>query len=46
MTLVVIEAMKMENLIKAPAAGRIREVFVEAGQAVDKNDKLIEMEAE
>ena len=43
-TLVIIEAMKMENMIKSPSAAKIKEVFVSSGQAVDKNDKLIEFE--
>jgi len=33
--LVVIEAMKMENEIRAPRAGRLREVAVREGQAVE-----------
>jgi biotin carboxyl carrier protein len=33
--LVVIEAMKMENEIRAPRAGRVREVAVREGQAVE-----------
>jgi len=43
-TLVIIEAMKMENTIKAPYDGVIKEVFVKAGQAVDKNEGLVELE--
>jgi len=42
--LVIIEAMKMENIIKSPYDGRVREIHVAAGQAVDKNDKLVELE--
>jgi biotin carboxyl carrier protein len=33
--LVVIEAMKMENELKAPRAGRVQEVAVQEGQAVE-----------
>jgi biotin carboxyl carrier protein len=33
--LVVIEAMKMENELKSPCAGRVREVPVREGQAVE-----------
>jgi biotin carboxyl carrier protein len=33
--LVVIEAMKMENELKSPRAGRVREVAVREGQAVE-----------
>ena len=43
-TLVIIEAMKMENMIKSPSDGVVKEVFVSAGQAVDKNAKLVELE--
>ena len=43
-TLVIIEAMKMENMIKSPHDGKIKDVHVSAGQAVDKNDKLVEFE--
>ncbi len=43
-TLLIIEAMKMENMIKAPYDGIIREIFVTAGQAVDKSDNLVELE--
>lgn len=40
-TLVVIEAMKMENEFKAGAAGRVSEVRVEPGQAVNAGDVLM-----
>jgi biotin carboxyl carrier protein len=40
-TLLVIEAMKMENEFKATAAGTVREVRVEPGQAVNAGDVLI-----
>ncbi|UCD94440.1 MAG: hypothetical protein JSU69_11875 [Candidatus Zixiibacteriota bacterium] len=43
-TLIIIEAMKMENTIKAPHDAVIKEVFVTAGQAVDKGEKLVELE--
>jgi biotin carboxyl carrier protein len=43
-TVMIIEAMKMENLIKAPFDGNVKELFVGSGQAVDKNDKLLELE--
>ena len=39
--LLVLEAMKMENEIKAPAAGTVETVHVEAGAAVGKNDVLV-----
>jgi acetyl/propionyl-CoA carboxylase alpha subunit len=40
-TLLVIEAMKMENEFKAGAAGTVAEVRVAAGQAVNAGDVLI-----
>jgi biotin carboxyl carrier protein len=43
-TLVIIEAMKMENLIKSPYEGTVKKIFVDSGQAVDKNEKLVELE--
>jgi biotin carboxyl carrier protein len=40
-TVVVIEAMKMENEFKATAAGTVTEVRVRAGQAVNPGDVLV-----
>jgi acetyl/propionyl-CoA carboxylase alpha subunit len=40
-TLLVIEAMKMENEFKAVAAGRVAEIRVEVGQAVNAGDVLL-----
>ena len=42
--LLVLEAMKMENELKAAAAGTVAAIHAAAGQAVGKNDVLIEME--
>lgn len=42
-TLLVIEAMKMENEFKASGAGTVAEVRVEPGQAVNAGDILIVM---
>jgi biotin carboxyl carrier protein len=42
--LVVIEAMKMQNDVRAPRAGRIRRVAVGAGQTVELRDVLVELE--
>lgn len=39
--LVVVEAMKMENELKAAAPGTVREVRVSAGQAVNAGDVLV-----
>jgi biotin carboxyl carrier protein len=43
--LLVLEAMKMENEIPAPAAGVVDEIFVEAGQTVDGGADLIHITA-
>ncbi len=42
--LVVIEAMKMENELKALGAGQVTDVLVAAGQAVNKGDLLVVIE--
>ncbi len=42
--LVVIEAMKMENVLKAKAAGIVKAIHVSAGESVEKGDKLVEFE--
>jgi pyruvate carboxylase subunit B len=41
--LLVLEAMKMENEIRANAAGVIQQIFVQPGQPVDKGANLIEI---
>lgn len=38
----ILEAMKMENLIKAPGEGTIRSIRVQKGDRVEKNQVLIE----
>jgi biotin carboxyl carrier protein len=43
--LVVLEAMKMENELKAAAAGVVKAVRVAAGAAVEKGQVLVEFEA-
>ncbi|MEL6615926.1 MAG: biotin/lipoyl-containing protein [Bacteroidota bacterium] len=40
---VVLEAMKMENELKAPASGTVAAVHAVAGAAVGKNDLLVEL---
>lgn len=42
--LVVLEAMKMENELRAPAAGTLAAVHAAPGAAVAKNDLLVEIE--
>lgn len=39
----VLEAMKMENEIAAPVPGKIKEIYVSAGQKVNKDDLLFEL---
>ena len=41
---VVLEAMKMENELRAPGGGVVRAVRVEQGAAVEKGDVLVEFE--
>jgi biotin carboxyl carrier protein len=42
--LIVVEAMKMENELRAAKAGRVREVLVTEGQSVEAGAPLIEIE--
>jgi biotin carboxyl carrier protein len=44
--LMVLEAMKMENEIQAPAAGVVEEILVEAGQTVEGGAELIRITAD
>jgi pyruvate carboxylase subunit B len=41
---VVVEAMKMENELRAAAAGTVRTVRVRPGEAVEKGQVLVEFE--
>jgi pyruvate carboxylase subunit B len=43
--LVVVEAMKMENELRAPRAGVVAAVLVTVGQAVDKGAPLVTVES-
>lgn len=43
--LVIVEAMKMENELKAEGDGRVRKVLVTAGHTVEKDQILVEFEA-
>lgn len=43
--LVVLEAMKMENELRAVAAGTVKTIRVKTGQAVEKGEVLIEFDA-
>jgi biotin carboxyl carrier protein len=42
--LIVMEAMKMENELRAPAAGTVKTVHVSPGTAVEKGTILVELE--
>lgn len=42
--IVVMEAMKMENELRAPAAGIVKTVMVEPGKAVEKGTVLVDFE--
>lgn len=42
--ILILEAMKMENMIKSPIEGVIKEVMVEKGQAVEKNSVMVTFE--
>ena len=41
--LLILEAMKMENVIKAPGEGKIKSIEVKKGTAVDKGQLLIDL---
>jgi biotin carboxyl carrier protein len=42
--LLVMEAMKMENDIKSPLAGKVKSISVTVGESVDKGQTLVEFE--
>jgi len=43
-SIIILEAMKMENILKAPIAGTIKAIHVKQSDAVDKSQILIEFE--
>lgn len=43
-TLLVLEAMKMENSVKSPSDGTVKKIAIEKGQAVEKGALLIAFE--
>ena len=43
-SILILEAMKMENDLKAPVTGLIKEISVVEGNAVEKGDKLFSIE--
>jgi len=40
-SLFILEAMKMENLLKSPVNGKVSDVFVKPGESVEKNQILL-----
>ena len=42
--LLILEAMKMENIIKSPIDGKVKDILVEEGNTVAKKQLLIELE--
>ncbi|MDE7129434.1 MAG: biotin/lipoyl-binding protein, partial [Alistipes sp.] len=40
----VLEAMKMENEILAPAAGTVKKLYVQEGKAVQQGEALVDLE--
>ncbi|MFQ5446674.1 MAG: biotin/lipoyl-containing protein [Saprospiraceae bacterium] len=42
--MIILEAMKMENVIKSPGEGRVKNIVVSKGNSVDKGEVLIELE--
>lgn len=43
-SILILEAMKMENDIKAPSSGLVKEIYVSEGSAVEKGAKLFSIE--
>ena len=43
--LLLLEAMKMEHVIRAPEAGRVAEISVNEGDQVNEGDRLVELVA-
>lgn len=41
-TVMILEAMKMENVIKSPGEGKVTKINVSTGQSVEKNSPLIQ----
>jgi biotin carboxyl carrier protein len=40
--LLLLEAMKMENIIKSPTAGQVKKIFVNQGDKIEKNTVLVQ----
>ena len=44
-SLIIMEAMKMENVLKAPCSGTVRNIYVKENESVEGEVKLIEIES-
>ena len=44
MEVAVVEAMKMQNSLVAMKSGKVKKIYVEAGQQVSEEDLIMEME--
>ena len=44
-SLIVLEAMKMQNDIRSPVKAKVSEIFAKVGRTVEKDDKLMNIEA-
>ncbi|HAG15480.1 MAG TPA: acetyl-CoA carboxylase biotin carboxyl carrier protein subunit [Bacteroidales bacterium] len=42
--LMILEAMKMDNVVRAPFSGKVKSILVEAGTMVRKNQTIVELE--
>lgn len=42
--LLILEAMKMKNLVTAPVSGTVKSINIQSGKMVTKNELLIELE--
>jgi biotin carboxyl carrier protein len=43
-SVLILEAMKMENVIKSPGSGKVKSIKVKERDAVEKNQVLMELE--
>jgi biotin carboxyl carrier protein len=42
--LIILEAMKMENEIKSPADGVLKEIFIQKGKSIEKDENILSIE--
>lgn len=38
----IVEAMKMENILRSPQAGHVKEIYVQEGQTLESRQKILE----